>query len=166
METTATVTATTNYAGFGHRLGALLIDAIILSILNFVVIVPILGAVGLGAASAIENGEQLTEAEALGMAGGIMAAVGTAYLGFFIIQILYFAIMESSKTQGSVGKMALGIKVTDMNGERLTFGKALVRSLGKILSSMIMCIGYLMAAFTEKKQGLHDMIAGTLVLKK
>jgi uncharacterized RDD family membrane protein YckC len=53
-----------------------------------------------------------------------------------------------------------------MNGERIPFGKALLRSVGKILSQMIFYIGFIMAAFTEKKQGLHDMIAGTIVVKK
>jgi uncharacterized RDD family membrane protein YckC len=74
--------------------------------------------------------------------------------------------MESSSKQATVGKMVLGIKVTDLDGNKLDFVKALVRNLCKIISSLIMCIGYIMAGFTEKKQALHDMIASTLVVKK
>ena len=74
--------------------------------------------------------------------------------------------LESSANQATVGKMALGIQVTDLQGNRISFGRALGRTLAKILSGLILLIGYIMAAFTEKKQGLHDMIAGTLVVKK
>ena len=62
--------------------------------------------------------------------------------------------------------MALGIIVTDLNGNPISFGKANGRYWGKIISTLILLIGYIMAAFTEKKQALHDMMAGTLVIKK
>ena len=62
--------------------------------------------------------------------------------------------------------MALGIQVTDLEGNRISFGKALGRNLAKIISALIFYIGFIMAAFTAKKQALHDMIAGTLVVKK
>ena len=65
-----------------------------------------------------------------------------------------------------MGKIALGIQVTDLQGNRVSFGKALGRNVAKILSALILYIGFIMAAFTAKKQGLHDMIAGTLVVKK
>jgi uncharacterized RDD family membrane protein YckC len=84
----------------------------------------------------------------------------------FIIQMLYFAIMESSSKQATLGKMVLGIVVTDYEGRRISFGRALGRNLAKIISQVILFIGYLMVAFTEKKQGLHDMIASTLVVVK
>ena len=79
---------------------------------------------------------------------------------------LYFALMESSRFQGTLGKMAVQIKVTDMEGNRLTFGRATGRHFGKIVSGMILLIGYIMVAFTEKKQGLHDIMAGCLVVKE
>jgi len=82
------------------------------------------------------------------------------------IQILYSTLMESSKLQATVGKLALGLKVTDLQGNKLDFVKALVRNLCKIISNFTLLIGYIMAGFTEKKQALHDMIASTLVLKK
>jgi uncharacterized RDD family membrane protein YckC len=79
---------------------------------------------------------------------------------------LYFALMESSSKQATLGKMALSIVVTDMDGKRISFGRATGRYFGKILSGIILLIGYIMIAFTEKKQGLHDMLANTLVVDK
>ncbi|MBT1703098.1 RDD family protein [Chryseosolibacter indicus] len=171
METTATFsTTTTNYAGFGQRFVALIIDGIIIGVIYGVILAPVMAAIGLGVASGVQNAETMTEEEAaaaaMGMVGAIVAAVGSIILIIYAIQVLYYAFMESSKFQGSLGKMAMGIKVVDMNGERITFGKAFLRSIGKIISGTIFYIGFLMAAFTEKKQGLHDMIASTLVLKK
>ncbi len=79
---------------------------------------------------------------------------------------LYYAIMESSSKQATFGKLICGLKVTDLNGERISFMRATGRHFGKIISSMILLIGYLMVLFTERKQGLHDMMAGCLVLKQ
>ena len=79
---------------------------------------------------------------------------------------IYFAAFESSPKQATPGKMALGIKVTDLNGRRIGFGKATGRYFGKILSFIILGIGFIMIAFTEKKQGLHDKMAGCLVVNK
>lgn len=83
-----------------------------------------------------------------------------------LVSWLYYAIMESSSKQGTLGKMATGLKVTDLNGNRISFGRASGRYFGRILSGIILDIGFLMIAFTQKKQGLHDMIAETLVVKK
>jgi uncharacterized RDD family membrane protein YckC len=92
------------------------------------------------------------------------------YIVFLVVGViacwLYYALMESSSKQGTLGKMAVGIVVTDLNGNRITFGKASGRFFGRILSALIMDVGFIMAAFTEKKQALHDMMAGTLVLEK
>jgi len=78
---------------------------------------------------------------------------------------LYFSLCESSSWQGTVGKKVLGLRVTDMNGHRIGFGKATGRYFGKILSGLILGVGFIMIAFSEQKQGLHDMLAGTLVVK-
>jgi uncharacterized RDD family membrane protein YckC len=168
METTTAVPPLTasSYASFGARLLALIIDWIIIGVLQSLVIVPILGLIGISLVPQIKNGDTIDEAQAMGMIGGIMAAMGSMWLISTAIAFLYFAIMESSKTQGSIGKMALSIKVTDLNGDRISFGKAALRVIGKYISGLILCIGYLLAAFTEKKQALHDMIASTLVTKK
>ena len=82
-----------------------------------------------------------------------------------VIGIVYFAGMESSASQATLGKMAVGIKVTDLNGERISFLNAVGRYLGKFVSAIILGIGFIMAGFTERKQALHDMMAGTLVVK-
>jgi uncharacterized RDD family membrane protein YckC len=164
--TTAPSPVAVNHAGFGLRLVALIIDYIIIGVLQSFVVVPILGLMGLSFLPQIQSGDTLDEAEAIGMMSGVFAAMGSIWILTTAISFLYFAILESSKTQGSVGKMALSIKVTDMDGERISFGKACLRTVGKYVSGMILCIGYLMAAFTEKKQALHDMIASTLVVKK
>lgn len=79
---------------------------------------------------------------------------------------LYYALQESSERQATIGKRALNIYVTDMNGQRLSFGNATGRYFAKILSGLILGIGYMMAGFTEKKQALHDMVAGTLVMRR
>ncbi len=171
MSTTATPTATAQtaatYASFGARFLAFLIDSIIIWCLQAIVIAPIMTFMGLGIAAQVSSSDgEVSEEQVFGMLGTIFAAAGTAMIIVSVLTLLYFAIMESSKSQASLGKMALGIKVTDMEGNRLTFGKALLRSIGKIISSMILYIGYLIAAFTEKRQALHDLIASTLVVKK
>ncbi len=79
---------------------------------------------------------------------------------------LYFALMESSSRQATLGKMLVGIMVTDLDGGRISFGRATGRHFAMILSALTCYIGFVMAAFTERKQALHDMIAGTLVVRK
>ena len=152
----------TNYAGFWLRFVAALIDGIIIGAVTW----PVVAILGLGAASSVENMESMDEAQAMSMAGSMMAMGFAFQFAFFAIQTLYFALMESSGKQATVGKMVLGLKVTDINGNKLDFVKALVRNVSKLISSFILCIGYIMAGFTEKKQALHDMIASTLVVKK
>jgi uncharacterized RDD family membrane protein YckC len=83
-----------------------------------------------------------------------------------VINWLYFAFCESSSWQGTLGKKALGLQVTDLEGNRISFGRATGRFFGKIISGMILLIGYIMAGFTARKQALHDIMAGCLVIKK
>jgi uncharacterized RDD family membrane protein YckC len=83
----------------------------------------------------------------------------------FIISWIYFAAMESSNWQATFGKRALGLKVTSYDFKKISFGHSSVRFFSKIISILILFIGYIMIAFTEKKQGLHDMLAKTLVIK-
>ncbi len=79
---------------------------------------------------------------------------------------LYQALLESGRKQATVGKMAVGLKVTDLRGARISFGRATGRHFAQYLSAMILMIGFFMVGWTRYKQGLHDMIAGTLVYKK
>jgi uncharacterized RDD family membrane protein YckC len=78
---------------------------------------------------------------------------------------LYWSLMESSGSQGTVGKIMCGLRVTDTQGQRISFGRATGRYLAKILSALTLFIGYLMVAWTRQKRGLHDFIAGTLVVR-
>src|SRR5262245_29099345 len=94
------------------------------------------------------------------------ATVGIAWFSVFVLPWLYEALMLSSEKQATLGKMALGIAVTDLNGARLTFARATGRHFAKWISALILGIGFLMAAFTERKQALHDMIAETLVVNR
>ena len=128
------------YAGFWRRVAAALIDGILVGVVSWIVTMIF---------SAISDGAEVTAQILV-----LIAAYG------------YYAGMESSSYQATVGKIALGIQVTDLMGNRISFGRALGRNLAEILSALILGIGYIMVAFTSKKQGLHDMIAGTLVVKK
>lgn len=160
------ITMNSTFAGFWLRFVAYIIDTVIIYALQSFIFLPIFGLLGISFASRAEQFENMSEAEAIGAIGAMAAVSSAAFLLSAVIAILYWTIMESSKYQATVGKLALGLKVTDMDGKSLDFVKALVRNLCKILSGMIMCVGYIMAGFTEKKQGLHDIIANTLVVKK
>jgi uncharacterized RDD family membrane protein YckC len=83
-----------------------------------------------------------------------------------ILSWLYYSLMESSKTQATLGKMVMGLKVTDLEGDRISLKRATIRYFSKILSAIILMIGFIMAAFNPKKQALHDKIAKTYVVKK
>jgi len=153
-------------AGFLLRFVAYIIDYIIIWVVQAFVAIPVLAMLGITFARNMENMNSMNEGEVLGMiAGAIAAAAATAVLTTVLV-ILYFTLMESSNYQATVGKLALGLIVTDENGQKLDVVRALIRNLSKIISSMILMIGYLMVGFTEKKQGLHDIIAKTLVVKK
>lgn len=103
----------------------------------------------------------------IGFVIGLVDSVGDVggwSLVSWIVGWLYFSLMESSGWQATLGKRLVGIRVTDLDGKRITFGRATGRYFSKILSWATLYIGYFMVAFTAKKQGLHDMLAGTLVL--
>ncbi len=170
METVSTTAGTAEvreYAGFWLRFVAYIIDYVILQLLSSFIIIPILGALGFGFFAATEGMQagDIGEEEALAMMVTLFSTLSSAALLTFILQILYFAILQSGSRQATLGKMALGLKVTDMNGEKIDFGKAVIRELSKLISYAILLIGYIMAGFTEKKQALHDIIPGTLVVK-
>lgn len=159
--------ASSNYASFGIRWVAQIIDFIILYIINWIVITPILAAVGFGVASANNfDFASMSEGDMIAAFTALMGALVAGSIALYIIRVVYGAVMESSKFQATIGKLAVGIKVTGTDGSRLTFVKALLRHIGKIVSGFIIFIGYIMAAFTEKKQALHDMIASSIVVKK
>lgn len=134
------------YAGFWRRYLALLIDGIILGLPLILLAVMVLWSVDVSSDDA--------------------SPLGTIYLAYWVAAALYYALQESSAAQATLGKRALGIKVTDLDGRRLTFGKALGRWFAAALSYFTLYIGFLMAAFTTRHQALHDMVAGTLVVDR
>jgi uncharacterized RDD family membrane protein YckC len=145
------------YAGFWRRFVAMIIDSLVF--LPLVVIAILMsGLFGIAMQPSVDL-EGLT---------GAIFSIGVVVLMclLFVGSWLYHAGMESSRHQATLGKKALGIIVTDMNGNRISFARANGRFFGKWVSGMIMNIGYLMAAFTEKKQALHDILAGCLVVMK
>jgi uncharacterized RDD family membrane protein YckC len=152
------------YAGFWKRFVAYIIDSLVVGTIELIIFVPLIIFVGFGAIGMSGGGD--VEPEPGMIAGLIFGPLLFAIIGAVIASWLYFALMEASALQATLGKMALSIKVTDMSGQRITFGRATGRYFGKIISNMILCIGFMMAGFTEKKQGLHDMLAGCLVVNK
>lgn len=130
------------YGGFWLRVVAYLIDGILLGIASGVI----------GAATG----------------GGMYDIDHPNYPGSgasIVIAWLYFALMESSERGATVGKMAVGLRVVTDQGQRLSFLNATGRYFAKFISAMILGIGFLMIAFSDRKRGLHDIITGTLVVK-
>ncbi len=152
------------YADFGKRLLAYLIDSVIVGAAFTILFVIVLLMVGGGA---LFSGNENIGDFAAALAGfGILLFV-LLFIGVFVGAWLYFAKSESSPSQATIGKRTMGIYVTDLQGQRLTFGRATGRYFSKIITNMIpLFIGWIMAAFTEKRQALHDMIVGTLVLRR
>ena len=126
------------YAGFWIRLVAYIIDALILGAITFPA-TQVLAAMGIGDHST-----------------NIMSIA---------ISWMYFAVFESSNWMGSPGKKALGLIVTDEQGRRITVGRATRRYFAKILSVLLLGLGMVMIAFTTRKQGLHDKMFHTLVMR-
>ncbi|HEY9729657.1 MAG TPA: RDD family protein [Chroococcales cyanobacterium] len=143
-----------DYAGFWLRLIASWIDGVILSIPWLVTVFACMWLFY----------DPSRDEEANPIFYGIAFLV--ANFVFFLPSWLYYAIMESSPTRATVGKMVLGIVVTNLEGNKISFSQATGRHFAKIISVIMLYRGYLMAAFTDKKQALHDIMAGCLVVKK
>jgi len=97
---------------------------------------------------------------------GIIVNEGLFNVFSLIYGWLYKALLESSSSQATFGKQAMGLIVTTENGERISFAQATGRHFGGILSALTLCIGFAMAGWTQRKQTLHDIMAGTLVCYK
>ncbi|WP_084151598.1 RDD family protein [Thiomicrorhabdus sp. Milos-T2] len=146
-------TLAVSYGGFWKRLGAYIIDWLILAVISVLLMIM------LGVYLAYLGKNPDNEAAMMGVS--LIGNLVTLFIAWF-----YYAGMESSSKQATYGKSLLGMKVTDLHGERISFLRASVRYFSKILSVLILFIGFIMIAFTSKKQGLHDMIASTLVVNK
>lgn len=153
----STEQASVSYGGFWKRLAAYILDWIILTIMSILLL--IVFSTVLGSLLGEQTFQDGNETALLGLTfGADLVTLGLAWL--------YYAGMESSSKQATFGKLALGMKVTHLNGEPLSFLRASARFFSKILSVLLFLIGFIMIAFTEKKQGLHDMIAGAIVVNK
>jgi uncharacterized RDD family membrane protein YckC len=156
--------AQTTYAGFWMRFLAYIIDGALIWIADLIILVPFFGLLGITAA--VSGGHPDMDAEGSGFMAAMMGTMFVSVLAVIIAGWLYFALMESSSKGATLGKLALGLRVTDLAGNRITFGRATGRYFGKIVSGMILMIGYIMAGFTQQKQALHDIMAGCLVVRK
>lgn len=133
------------YASFLKRTGAYLVDSIIYGIIVLAIYFVIFLCFGAEHALSV-------------VSGGWGSIIGA------IVFVLYYACQEASAKQATIGKIIFGLKVTDLNGQPLSFGRALCRMLGFYVSMLILYIGFLMCLWTEKKQCLHDMMAGCLIV--
>ena len=127
------------YAGFWHRLAAFAIDYLLVFVAS--------GVLAAGAQLAGIVGES---AQQLSLA---------VFAGYF----LYYAVLESSPWQATVGKRTVGLKVTNRHGERVGFARAAARFVARLLSVLTMGLGFLLIVVTKRRQALHDLVAGTLV---
>lgn len=143
------------YAGFWKRVAANIIDSFVIGIVGGI-IGAIIGTV-IGAGFGLNGG--------LG-GGGFLAIQLVTNLVSIAITAGYYAWFHSSANQATLGKLAIGIKVVRADGEAISFARGIGRYFAFLLSSLILGIGLLMAAFTERKQGLHDLICDTLVVDK
>ena len=157
-------TPTLAYAGFWRRVLARLIDQIIIGSI-FTILVLLFGFEMFLRIGGLAFQRHHDSVELAYLAPFIILFVSLLFLTL-LGEWLYYALMESSTNQGTIGKLALGIKVTDTFGNRLSFGRATARHFGKLVSNSMFGVGFLIAAFTERKQALHDMIASTLVVMK
>lgn len=87
------------------------------------------------------------------------------FLGTLLFSILYYPVLESSPLKATIGKVIMGIIVVNTSGEKISFKQAFIRYFMKTVSALILCIGYLMNLFTDKRQTLHDMVANVYVIK-
>ncbi len=152
------------YAGFWLRLAAYIIDYIVLQLVVGIMSLPFMVGMITGIIAASKEASE--GPEIIAIVGVIMSFVFVIVIISLIVGWLYYALLESSKYQGTLGKVAVGIKVTDTVGNKITFARATGRYFGKIISSMTIYIGFIMAGFTVKKQALHDIMSDCLVIKK
>ena len=142
-----------HYAGFWLRVLALIVD----SIINFIIV--LIPAISLGYFIGLNMADSATQYEIEATAEAVGQLLG------IVVVWLYYAIMESSKYQATIGKKIFGLRVVDLDGNRISFGKATGRHFGKFISMLTVLIGYFMIGWTKRKQGLHDKMAGCLVVR-
>lgn len=146
---------TVRYAGFWRRAVAFLLDALCVGILKILLSAPLLSLIYLE--SQLPFSESGVER---------LYTFFLSSLGFLLIHFLYFTLQYLSRHQATLGMRALGIKIVDdRHGGVLSFGQATGRYLLSWFSGIMLGIGYLMIAFTRRKQALHDLLANTYVIR-
>ena len=145
-----------HYAGFWRRLVAFLID-------HAIILVPLTAALyGAGALQILRSDDPIAaETAYLDLLTKFSVGLLPLYLG---VLWLYYSLLESGRHQATIGKRIMGIKVTDMEGRRVGFRRCFGRQLGKLVSKATLGIGFVVAAFTPKKQALHDLFSRCLVV--
>ena len=148
------------YGGFWRRLWSYVIDRFILGVVfmpvGFMVLVPMMATESIGWTDTDLPAEAITA-----LLGAILTVAFFALLGSW----LYYALLQSSSRQATLGQLALGIRVTDLEGRRISFARASGRYFATVLTGLTFGIGYLIMLFTTRKQTLHDLVARTLVLR-
>ena len=134
-------------AGLTQRFVAAFLDSVVIGSVQFVLTVLIFLALA-------------------GGAGMVRAALVPFLLVGLVGGAMYYALMESSSRRGTLGKIAVGIEVTDMDGFKLDFSEALWRHLGRLVSIMTLGLGFLMAGWSEQGLALHDRMSATRVVLK
>lgn len=136
------------YATTWKRVVAVFVDGIILKVLSAAVFMAVLAVSSPADSPAIESFFELLD---LGLP--------------LLMYLAYYTVLESSEAQATLGKRLVGIRVTDLEGRRLSFGRAFGRACARFLSYLSFGIGLLIQPFTERKQALHDLLAGTIVVR-
>lgn len=136
------------YSGFWLRFLSFIIDFAILSLMDYLILIIVLK---------IDYSATLKDLGFISLYSH-PAAIVTGWL--------YYSAFESSSLMATPGKLLINLKVTDLKINKLTFLNATGRYFGKILSSIILSLGFLMMVFMSKKQCLHDHLAKTIVIKK
>ncbi len=161
------------FSGFWRRFVAVIIDGFVLTVplyaLVFLFIFPTMFSdfFTIFSPESIQNMDEEEAARAMAeLLSSFMPRILLSNLLFVLAGWLYYALMESSSLQATLGKLAMGSIVTDLDGDRVSFLRATGRYFGKIISNIILMIGFMMGGFTERKQALHDMMAGCLVIQK
>ncbi|MCQ8240382.1 RDD family protein [Rhizosaccharibacter radicis] len=155
------------YAGFWWRVLAFVLDWLVLGVADrMVAAIFAPPRFVTGHDGPVMNAAYVASAPALGWAPGIHVQGGGAYFAAStLLGLAYFVLLESSAWQGTIGKRVCRLRVTDLSGNRITPSRALLRYFAKYLSALTLGIGFLMAGWTHRKQALHDLMVGTLVMR-
>ena len=157
------------YGGFWLRFIALLIDTPIVKAIATVLASLIVGhtfdLISQRAKEASAKGAGISTAFVQELIVSLLPLLGQLLIVYVVVGWLYYTLLESSPLRGTIGKIVLSVRVVDRRLEQVSFLRASARHFAKILSSLLFCLGFFMAGFTKRKQGLHDLISGCVVVR-